>query len=166
MEFVQSWAPSIYCSPFWGPECLIPLQTSPAASLEAHTTPRYESSLCEWQLSADPVRAAGLGPSLQHTHTAQCYQPHSSASQKCTASRLGGWHQRGSCSQICAHAVYSLHSSCEISSALWLWLLSVLGKGSCSWEQKAEQGPLPLLSELFNFLTMPKAVTGKFSVLL
>lgn len=39
MEFAQPWASSIYCSPFWGPECLIPLQTSSAAPLETHSTP-------------------------------------------------------------------------------------------------------------------------------
>lgn len=39
MEFAQPWAPSIYRSPFWGPECLIPLQTSSAVPLETHSTP-------------------------------------------------------------------------------------------------------------------------------
>lgn len=135
MKFVQLWAPSIYCSHFWGPECLIRLQTSSAASLKAPST--GERGPWKWQPFADPLRSAGLGPSLQHTHTAQYYQPWFSASQKLSWIRSGRLPPASFlCSQICTHAVDSLHTSCEISSAQWSWLLSVLGTGSLCWEAK------------------------------
>lgn len=90
---------------------------------EAHSTPWQKKGWWKWQPSADPLRSTGLGPSLQHTHAAQCYQPQSSASQKLQWIRSGRLPPaRFLCSQICARAADSLHTSCEISSAPWSWL--------------------------------------------
>lgn len=80
---------------------------------------------------------------------------------------LGGCHQLGSRVANFAQMLLTLSVLAAKSAlALWLWLLSALGTGSPCWEHRAKQSPLPPLAELFNFVTKPKAVTCKFSVLL
>lgn len=127
MESVQPWAPSICCSTFWGPECLIPLQTSFAASVEAHTTPWYKRCPWEWQPSVDPLRSTGLGPAYGMPTQPSAIHSNLLLDRNCLESDLGGCHQPGSCVARFVHILLTLsilpmesalHRGCDSSQCL------------------------------------------------